>query len=717
MRHVAHIREDQSEQLLSEHLKGTARRASNFAKVFDAGEEAYRIGLVHDQGKYSKEFQEYIRGTGISPDHATAGAQTLFAQEDFAGVFAVAGHHGGLPDGGAKGDTEGPTLMGRMKKKVFPCPDFHREISLPDFLPDGRVKGDPFAQSVYIRMLFSCLVDADFLDTEWFMKDGQVDRGDYGSFDFFWECLHRDHKNKVRANSKILPRRNRWLNSLRNEIYDACVKGAEQSPGLFTLTVPTGGGKTLSSLAFALRHALCHGLTRIIYVIPYTSIIEQTAQVFRDIVGEQNVLEHHSQAVADSGEDSPEAVRRRLASENWDAPIVVTTNVQFFESFYDNRPSRCRKVHRMANSVIIFDEVQELPPPHLIPCLKAIESLVRDYRTTAVLCTATQPAFDRFFPADMQPRELCPQSRELYLSLQRTTLRWIGKRTPDQLAERLAKREQVLVIVNTRKEAGELFDRLRAQIPEGRYHLSTLMTPEHRQIVLEEIRQRLKDGLPCRVVSTSLLEAGVDVEFPRVYRAEAGLTSILQAAGRCNREGNRSAAQSPVWVFRGETAPPPLIAQQTALFHEIRSAFADWSSPEAVRAYTQSLFDFKGDCLDRDRILDAFYKGRRGCTFPFAQVAKEFRLIDVPTRSVFVPPESDPDGITEQLLAGLQTQSLLRRAGRHMVSVYPGHFRRLVENGAVQAMDGEWGILREPSLYDPEKGLSLEWDEGQALFV
>ena len=214
MRHVAHIREDQSEQLLSEHLKGTARRASNFAKVFDAGEEAYRIGLVHDQGKYSKEFQEYIRGTGISPDHATAGAQTLFAQEDFAGAFAVAGHHGGLPDGGAKGDTEGPTLMGRMKKKVFPCPDFHREISLPDFLPEGRVKGDPFAQSVYIRMLFSCLVDADFLDTEWFMKDGQVDRGDYGSFDFFWECLHRDHKNKVRANSKILPRRNRWLNSL-----------------------------------------------------------------------------------------------------------------------------------------------------------------------------------------------------------------------------------------------------------------------------------------------------------------------------------------------------------------------------------------------------------------------------------------------------------------------------------------------------------------------
>ena len=191
----------------------------------------------------------------------------------------------------------------------------------------------------------------------------------------------------------------------------------------------------------------------------------------------------------------------------------------------------------------------------------------------------------------------------------------------------------------------------------------------------------------------------------------------MQAAGRCNREGNRSAAQSPVWGFRGETAPPPLIAQQTALFHEIRSAFADWSSPEAVRTYTQSLFDFKGDCLDRDRILDAFYKGRRGCTFPFAQVAKEFRLIDVPTRSVFVPPESDPDGITEQLLAGLQTQSLLRRAGRHMVSVYPGHFRRLVENGAVQAMDGEWGILREPSLYDPEKGLSLEWDEGQALFV
>lgn len=371
MRHVAHIREDQSEQLLSEHLKGTAGGRRTLRKYLMPAKRhtasvwsTIRESTVKNFRSISAE-RESVQITPRPEPRPCSHRRILPAP------LRWPGHHGGLPDGGAKGDTEGPTLMGRMKKKVFPCPDFHREISLPDFLPDGRVKGDPFAQSVYIRMLFSCLVDADFLDTEWFMKDGQVDRGDYGSFDFFWECLHRDHKNKVRANSKILPRRNRWLNSLRNEIYDACVKGAEQSPGLFTLTVPTGGGKTLSSLAFALRHALCHGLTRIIYVIPYTSIIEQTAQVFRDIVGEQNVLEHHSQAVADSGEDSPEAVRRRLASENWDAPIVVTTNVQFFESFYDNRPSRCRKVHRMANSVIIFDEVQELPPPHLIPCLKA----------------------------------------------------------------------------------------------------------------------------------------------------------------------------------------------------------------------------------------------------------------------------------------------------------------------------------------------------------
>lgn len=708
MSHIAHIREDQVEQLLSKHLNGTARRALNFAKEFDAGEEVYRIGLVHDQGKYSEEFQKYIRGKGPRPDHATAGAQTLFAQADFTGAFAAASHHSGLLDGGVKGDTEGTTLMGLMKKKVPSCPDFRREILLPDFLPDERVKGDPFDQSVYIRMLFSCLVDADYLDTEWFMKDGQVDRGNYGAFDFFWECLRRDHENKIRANSKILPRRNRWLNSLRNGIYDACVKGAEQSQGLFTLTVPTGGGKTLSSLAFALRHVLCHGLTRIIYVLPHTSIIEPVAQVFRDIVGEQNVLEYHGQMFADNRNGSPEVDLRHLASENWDAPIIVTTDVQFFGSFYDNRPSRCRKVHRMANSVIIFDEVQNLPLPYLMPCLKAIESLVKDYRTTAVLCTSTQHVLSRFFPADMQPRELCPQSQELYSSLQRTTLRWIGKRTLDQLAERLVKREQVLVIVNTCEEAGELFDRLCAQISEGRYHLSPLMTPEHRQIVLKEIRLRLKDGLPCRVVSTPLLEVGADVDFPRVYREEAGLTSILQAAGRCNREGNRSPSQSPVWIFQGEDAPPPCIAQQTALFHEIRKIFTDLGSLEAVQAYMKALLDINRDRLDRERILDAFYKGRRGCLFPFAQVAKEFRLIDVPTRSVFIPPESDPDGITEQLLAGMWTQSLLRRAERYMVSVYPSHFKRLVENGAVQVMDEGWGILREPSLYDPEKGLCME---------
>lgn len=716
MDYIAHIREDGKEQTNREHVEGTAHRAAKSAAAFGAETEGRRLGLAHDLGKYSEAFQRRIRGEERRVDHATAGAKELFRQRDIAGAFAVAGHHGGLPDGGSAADSpDQSTLMGRMQRKTEECGAFHREIRLPEYTEDNRTRRDGYTASCYIRMLYSCLVDADFLDTEQFMSDGTVQRGGHEGLEILWERLKRDHEAREEENRR-LPEKKRKLNDRRNAVYDACVRAAESPRGLYTLTVPTGGGKTLSSLAFALRHALCHGLSRIIYVIPYTSIIEQTAQVFREIVGAENVVEHHAQVGSDADGESPEEVRRRLAAENWDAPLIVTTSVQFFESFYSNRPSRCRKLHNLANSVILFDEAQEFSLPYLIPCLKAIEALVRDYRATAVLCTATQPALNSFFPENMRPREICPHTEELYQSLQRTTMRWTGERSPDQLAEEMTALPQVMTIVNTRKEAADLFERLREREPQGCYHLSTLMTPEHRRRVLREVRRRLAEGLPCRLAATSLVEAGVDVDFPRVYREEAGLTSLIQAAGRCNREGRRSAEESLVLIFQGESAPPPLIAQQTVLFHEIRSQMEDWCSPEAVRAYTQALYDFKGEALDRDRIIDAFEKGRGGCSFPFAQVAEEFHLIGTETKAILIPPADDPENIVAQLRAGVRTRSLLRKANPYLVTVYPEHYKELVSCGAVIPLDEDWGLLTEENRYDPQKGLSLERDEGQALF-
>ncbi|MFT9056848.1 MAG: CRISPR-associated helicase Cas3', partial [Ethanoligenens sp.] len=528
-------------QPLLAHLEQVAARAQKFGDAFGSGMFANLCGLFHDLGKYSDKFQRHLLQNGPRVDHSTAGAQELsrrFGTLGFLLAYCVAGHHAGLPDGGTKAATaDDPTLCGRLKKKVEPYDGYTTELNLEKEiqelqLPLQPLEGAGFSLSFYIRMLYSCLVDSDYLDSEAAMN-GAVERK-----------IGEDIPAlavKLEEYIQRLGEPDNDINRKRTQILRDCMAHAEWEKGLYTLTVPTGGGKTISSLAFALEHAKRRGMRRVIYVIPYNSIIEQNAAVFKKILGEENVLEHHSNFNYD--DSSEQLIRQRLATENWDMPVIVTTTVQFFESLFANRSSKCRKLHHLADSVIIFDEAQMLPLPYLKPCVRAIAELVYNYGCTSVLCSATQPALGEQFPKELLTRELCSGTGKLYSFFRRTELIQVGPLSDAELAKRLNMEKQVLCIVNTRAQAQALFLLLQK---EGSFHLSTLMYPKHRSQVLDEIRQRLRNGKPCRVVATSLIEAGVDVDFPVVYRAQAGLDSQIQAAGRCNREGKRSI--SPVYI-------------------------------------------------------------------------------------------------------------------------------------------------------------------------
>ncbi|HHW92711.1 MAG TPA: CRISPR-associated endonuclease Cas3'', partial [Firmicutes bacterium] len=511
-------------QLLRDHLSGVAHRAAGYAKDFQAGQLAFAAGLLHDLGKYSLEFQQRLQGEHIRVDHSTAGAQEA---EKYYGkalgrilAYVVAGHHAGLNDYGSLAAES--SLAARLNKGSIPDYQAYRKelLKWPDLgsfrLPIKPFPGQQgFSLAFFIRMLYSCLVDADFLDTEEYCQPEKgAARGKYPSPDQMLQKLEQ-YLQQLLASALDTP-----INRERAAILDQCREKANFPPGFFTLTVPTGGGKTLSSLAFALGHAVRHRLERVIYVIPFTSIIEQNAKVFREAVGEEAVLEHHSNFQYPEQEDedwTTPAAKLRLAAENWDAPLVVTTNVQFFESLFANRAARCRKLHNIARSVVILDEAQMIPTDYLHPCLAALVELVRHYEASVVICTATQPALEGLLPRGIKPVELAPDPMRLYETFKRVRVIFLGEMNDEDLAARIKDLSQVLCIVNTRKHAWELFRKIRDL--QGSYHLSALMCPVHRSAVLGEIRQRLETGEACRVVSTQLIEAGVDVDFPVVFRA------------------------------------------------------------------------------------------------------------------------------------------------------------------------------------------------------
>ena len=718
-KYIGHRSEDGREETVIRHLEATAKSCQNFASDFGAGGWGYEIGKLHDIGKYSLEFQNRILHDGPRVDHATAGAKEIYNSETnklkgTIAAYCIAGHHSGIPDGGSLADTsEMATLCGRLQKDVADCEAFRKEIHI-NKLPRPQVrlleKGG-FTVSFFTRMLYSALVDADFLETERFMEDGKTDRGEYESME----------KLMNRLSEYILP----WfkgetnaLNKKRCEILENCLKKGIGERGLYSLTVPTGGGKTVSSLAFALRHAVQNNMKRIIYVIPYTSIIEQNASVFKRILGEQNVLEHHSNVEYD---DDSESNRKQLATENWDMPIIVTTNVRFFESIFANKSSGCRKLHNITNSVVVFDEAQMLPTEYLKPCVQAMAELVHNYRSSVMLCTATQPSLQKLFPSPLACEEISENIEELYDFFKRTNIQFEGDISIDDLVIQINQKKQVLCVVNSKRNAQNLYQRLEG---EGTYHLSTYMYPRHRKSVLQCIKEDLEMGKECRVISTSLVEAGVDLDFNCVYRELAGLDSIIQAAGRCNREGLQEISESKVYVFefpKEESCNVPTEMKQSKVITEqIIKAHKNISSLDAVKQYFDQLHYIKGDRLDKKRIVKQFEDAKldnKIVSFPFATVAKEFKLIENDTKMIVINKEYEVNELVEQLRKDIRSRDLVRKVGQFSVSVYKNDYEALYGAGMLEVLDDEIAILKNLETYTDGMGLDIKVQRGEAVFL
>lgn len=741
--HYAHTspRPDEPWQPLETHLRDVSGAAAERASAFGGADWAALAGLWHDLGKYSEAFQEYLAAADSADpheadslartDHSTAGAQHAVAAFGPLGhllAFAIAGHHAGLPNAD---DSTGSNMRRRLLKPVEdwsaapPSVSEHPIPPIPEFVrfrmarPSER--GSAFAVALFMRMIFSALVDADFIDTEAFMSPERgAERTQWPAdmIDRMLAALERRIEGFGVPETPVARQRAR--------VAAACREEAERQPGIFTLTVPTGGGKTLASLLFGLRHARANGLRRVIYVAPFTSIIEQNAAVYRDIMRElvesgfpDPVVEHHSNLDPDR-----ESASSRRASENWDAPLVVTTAVQFYESLFAHRGSRCRKLHNLAKSVVILDEAQSLPVELLDPCLRAIEALNRDYGTSVVLCTATQPAVAKSgeFPIglDLDHRaEIAPDVPGLFDAMRRVEVRFEGHMSDELVADRMLAERQVLAIVNTRKHAHFLADALGNE--DGHFHLSALMCPAHRSSVLEKIRKRLERGRICRVVSTQLIEAGVDVDFPLVLRALAGLDSIAQAAGRCNRNGRLPRGETIVFET-DHASTERFIAHQVSSARQILALHDDLLSPEAVEHYFRVHYWSRKTAWDKHGVLEQFHLESRGdppFVFQFREASSRFRMIESTGVPVIIPWSGEGERLCQQLRDAFlgPTRQLLRKLQRYTVQIPE---RTWLRHGrtAFELVHGEYPVLALPkSHYSPHFGLMLDADVGADLIA
>ena len=719
-------------QPLREHLVNTQAEAAARGAKFCADKAAGLAGLLHDLGKYTKAFQKHLEGISCQVDHSTAGAQQVCLLDSATPseramaqliAYAIAGHHAGLPD--MHSNSGSLSALDERLKNTRPLDSVWELEIQPDatgLWPEGFTLGEDhesrtFQLSFLTRMIFSCLVDADFRDTERYYA---VEKGE--TIDRDWPELPAIVDQLLdRLNNHFagLPREGR-VNRLRGEIMKHVRTQSDCTPGLFSLNIPTGGGKTLTSLAFALDHAKAHGLERIVYAIPFTSVIDQTAEIFRDVLGEGVILEHHS-AIDDIKSTNREgADKLRLAMEDWAAPIVVTTNVQFFESLLSHRPSRCRKLHNLARTVIVLDEAQTIPLHVLRPSVFVLNELARNYGSSIVLCTATQPALKApdFKGGLDQVHELAPDPPSLHQHLARVTIVHEGKLSDESLCGALAQTAQGMVIVNSRKHALTLFRQACEANLEGVVHLSTRQYAAHRRRILADVRQRLKAGKPCRLIATSLVEAGVDLDFPRVWRAEAGLDSIAQAAGRCNREGQRDRADSIVGVFQpAEHGSPAELSQLAGDLERIMGRHDDLLSLEAMKDYFQEVYWRKGEGLG-DNFLQKFKMSKYGTSFSFREVGETFRLIQSGLEPVIVTREEEACKAVRDLSYVDRLGRVTRRLQPYMVQVCPRFREQLIKNDhisfeAQKHFGDQFAVLFTQSLYQEDVGLL--WEDADML--
>nr|WP_202945743.1 CRISPR-associated helicase Cas3' [Acetonema longum] len=728
---IAHVRKNDdgtwaSPHLLSQHLDGTAGLAETFAAKFHSGKWGKIAGLAHDAGKGRPEWQKYIgaksgydeeahlEGKSGKVPHAIHGARLT---EDILGkgpgrllAYCIAGHHAGLPDWSS--------AEGAGQSSLQFQEDHVKDLNnVAGFILDKMQSSKPgtppwkFSRgldvSLWIRMLYSCLVDADFLDTESYMDDAQAGiRGDYCSIPELLERFHQFSKklDETAENTKV--------NAIRRSIREKCIQMAQKPQGIFSLSVPTGGGKTLSGLAFGLEHAKKHDLDRIIYVIPYTSIIEQNADVFRSVVGADQVVEHHS-----SLDEDDSTVKSRLASENWDAPIIVTTTVQFFESLFAAKSSRCRKLHNIVNSVVVLDEAQLVPVEYLAPILETMQLLVAHYHVTFIISTATQPAFGerivdgKSFPGLKNIKEIMGNREEvksLYDSLKRYQVQLPEDiRTPsvwEDIAAALKQYEQVLCIVSDRKSCRTLH----GLMPEGTFHLSALMCGRHRTEIIEKIKQKLKNKEPVRVISTQLVEAGVDMDFPVVYRALAGLDSIAQAAGRCNREGKLSGLGQVIVFNAPKKAPIGILRKAEETTRSIfLSGCQDPSDHAVYERYFSELY-WKANSLDEKEILRYLKPDSQECSIYFRTAAEIFRIIDDSQLKTIIVRYDESEKLIDLLKSRGPDRWLMRKIQRYTVNIYNTDFYHMQQRGAIEEVQPNIFALATNLDYSRDTGLLVD---------
>lgn len=703
-------------QPLDEHLQHVEQLARGFGEAIGMPVSAGIVGRAHDVGKAAPAFQEYLRRAaaghrGPSVDHKTAGAMGLPKELDPL-KFILLGHHGGLMDASAvKEKLQSGAAAEALEygREHGACPTGEdTESSLQELIT--RVGTDQLALDLCIRMLHSCLVDADALDTEAFTQPGHAAaRTTSVGLATLWEEFSRSQEAMI-AKADPTP-----INVVRRQVYEACLAAAELPPGVFRLTVPTGGGKTLSSLGFALEHALKNDLDRVIYAIPFTSIIEQTADVFRKIFSDPGaVLEHHSAVPEPDDADAAKVAQetwRQLASENWDVPLVVTTTVQLFESLFSGKPGAARKVHRLARAVIILDEAQTLPGGLIEPIVSALRELAESYGSTIVLCTATQPALDEsaVLAGFSNITEIVREPQEHFRELRR--VRYKVSPEPqgwDEIACQLRANEQCLTIANTRADALALF---RALNDPDALHLSTLMCPAHRRAVLDKIKERLADDRPCRVVSTQLVEAGVDLDFPVVFRAVGPLDRIVQAAGRCNREGRLESGSVIVFTPADGHMPPGVYRTASGVTDILlRLGETDWDDPAVFQDYFKRVY---ASVETDNKHIQAL---RKACSFH--QVRDRFHMIPDDTVPVLVAYDKEEYKRLTRLFerdGGIPARSDWRRLEQLSVSLRYHDLQRALRDGLAAETAPDAGVFVWSGAYDPVTGLGFEMSDPSDL--